>query len=49
LVFHSKNQVEELLSELEVLKLEEVDKDGKLANGSPKHWHIFHIIARRVK
>lgn len=47
LVFHSKNQVIELLSGMEVLKLEEVDKDGKLSNGTPKHWHIFNIIARK--
>jgi len=47
LVFHSRQQVEYLLSGMEILKLEEIDKDGKLANGYPKHWHIFHIIARR--
>jgi tellurite methyltransferase len=49
LVFHSRKEVEELLTGLEVLKLEEVDKDGKLSNRNPKHWHVFHIIARRVR
>lgn len=47
LAFHTRAQIEALLAGLEVLKLEEVEKDGKLANGSPKHWHIFHIIFRR--
>lgn len=47
LVFHSSQEVEEMLFGMEVLKLEEIDKDGKLANGSPKHWHVFHIVARR--
>jgi len=48
LAFHSKEEVKELLTGLEVLKLEEVDKDGKLSNGNPKHWHVFHIIARKA-
>lgn len=47
LIFHSKEQVEHLLLGMEVLKLEEIDKDGKLSNGNPKHWHVFHIIARK--
>lgn len=47
LAFNSKEQVESLLAGLEVLKLEEVEKDGKIADGTPKHWHVFHIIARK--
>lgn len=47
LVFHSKKEVEGLLTGLEVLKLEEVNKDNILSNGKPKHWHIFHIIVRK--
>lgn len=47
LIFHSRKQVEQLLSGMEVLKLEEIDKNSKLSNGNPKHWHVFHIIARR--
>jgi hypothetical protein len=47
LVFHSKEQVEKLLNGLEVLELKEINKDGKLANGRPKHWHFFNVIARK--
>lgn len=47
LVFHSREQVEHLLSSIEILKLEEKEWDGILANGVPKHWHVFHIIARQ--
>lgn len=26
---------------------EEVDRDGQDARGNAKHWHVFHIVARR--
>lgn len=47
LVFHSKKQVEDLLAGLEILKLVEIERDGKLASGEPKHWHLFNIIIRK--
>lgn len=47
LAFHSKEQVGKLLAELEILKLEELERDGELANGQPKHWHVFYVIARK--
>ena len=43
----TKERVGELLAGLEVLKLEEAEKDGKLSNGAPRHWHISHIIVRK--
>lgn len=46
LIFHSKSEVQELLKGLEILKLQEVEKGGTLANGTPKHWHLFNIIAQ---
>ncbi len=46
--FHSRAEVEALLSGLEIIKLEEEDNpDGRLADGTPKHWHRFIVIARR--
>lgn len=46
---HTREQVEALLAEgFEVEKLEELEKDRKMASGQVKHWHIFEIIARRV-
>src|SRR3989304_4074010 len=45
LTFHSKEQVKKLLSDLEVLLLDEKEEDDKTANGTPKHWHVFHFIA----
>lgn len=48
LIFHTKNQVLELLSDLEIVYLDEFEKDRNLANGTPKHWHAFDIIARKI-
>ena len=28
-------------------RLDEVDEDGETAPGKPKHWHIFHVVARK--
>lgn len=45
--FHTREQVDALLSGFEVLRMEEVDQDGARADGTPKHWHVFHILARK--
>jgi len=42
---HDRADVDRLLSGLEVLRLDEEDKDGTSFAG-PKHWHVFHLIAR---
>src|SRR3989344_2471754 len=42
MTFHTKEQIEALLSEMEILELQEKEWEGKLASGSPKHWHVFH-------
>jgi SAM-dependent methyltransferase len=44
--FHSRVEVERLLSGFEIISLREQDEDGA-AVGGPKHWHVFHVIARR--
>src|SRR5439155_16600846 len=46
--FHSRNDVERLLRGWTVLELTEEDRPGKTKLGEDKHWHIFHIIARRM-
>lgn len=45
---HSKSEVEALLQPFEVLFLDEVERDGETAVGTPKHWHVFHIVARKT-
>lgn len=37
----------DLLAEFEVEMFEEEESDGVTPRGKPKHWHIFHIVARR--
>ena len=48
MTFHTKEQVEALLGGLEVIKLAEREWDGRTADGTPKHWHVFDVIARKV-
>ena len=44
---HSREQIEVLLQPFEVEMLNEEDHPGKTALGEEKHWHIFHIVARK--
>ena len=39
--------VERLLRDLHVELFEEEESDAVTPRGKPKHWHIFHIVARR--
>jgi tellurite methyltransferase len=45
--FSTQKEVEQLFSGLELIELTEVERDGNTADGSPKHWHVFHLTARR--
>ncbi len=46
--FHSRGEVERLLRGWDILELEEEDHPGTTKLGEPKHWHIFHILARKT-
>lgn len=48
MTFHNKVQVEKLLSDMDVIALDEEEKDDKTALGTPKHWHVFHFIAKNI-
>jgi tellurite methyltransferase len=37
-----------LLGGLDLEMFEEEESDGVTPRGSPKHWHIFHIVARKL-
>jgi tellurite methyltransferase len=45
--FHSRDEVLTLLRGLEVEHLQEIDEDGTTAVGDAKHWHLFHVVARK--
>ncbi len=47
MTFHTKAEIETLLSRFDTLSFSETKEDGTTANGAPKHWHIFEIIARK--
>ena len=47
LTFHSRGQVEKLLAELDVERLDELEEDGHTAVGDAKHWHLFHLVVRK--
>jgi len=47
MTFLSKEEVLNLLSGLEVLKLNETEGGGRLANGNIKYWHLFEVIAQK--
>ncbi len=46
MTFHTKEQVEDLLSGMKVILLDEVEKDDYTADGTKKHWHFFNFIAK---
>ena len=47
MAFLTLAEVEALLGDLETIELNEEDADGHKADGTPKHWHVFHILARK--
>ncbi len=44
---HTRDEVERLLAPFEIERLEEVDEVGTTVVGTNKHWHLFHIVARK--
>ncbi|HRK21153.1 MAG TPA: class I SAM-dependent methyltransferase [Fimbriimonadaceae bacterium] len=41
------SQLRSMLSEFDLLHFEEVDREGTTSVGKPKHWHVFHVVARK--
>jgi SAM-dependent methyltransferase len=48
LSFHTRAEVEALLAGFDVERFDEVEEDSSTAMGKPKHWHLFHVVARRL-
>jgi trans-aconitate methyltransferase len=44
---HTREQAEATLAPLHILHFAEEERDGTTASGTPKHWHIFHFIAKK--
>jgi SAM-dependent methyltransferase len=46
MTFHTRAELEALLTGFDVHLFREQDEDGPAVSG-PKHWHVFHVIATR--
>jgi trans-aconitate methyltransferase len=46
MTFLTRSRLGELLQGLDVVLLDEEDEDGRAFTG-PKHWHVFHVLARQ--
>lgn len=44
----AREDVEQLLEPFEAERLDEIEEDGQTALGAPKHWHLFHVVARKT-
>ncbi len=47
MAFQTKDQALELLKDLNLVEFVEEEKDGTVATGEAKHWHVFHFIAAK--
>jgi len=47
ITFHTRDEAAALLREFDVERFDEVEEDSTTALGEPKHWHVFHVVARR--
>jgi SAM-dependent methyltransferase len=45
---HTRAQVERMLAPFVLEHLSEEERDGEDASGFSKHWHIFHVVARKM-
>lgn len=47
MTFLTREQVKALFTDLNMLEFRELEEDGQIYDGTPKHWHVFHIIAQK--
>ena len=47
MTFHDRAAVDGLLDGLDIEILREEEEDSTTVRGEAKHWHIFHIVARK--
>ena len=45
--FFTKEQVEQLFNNFEIICFEEFEGDGKTGEGANKYWHFFSVIAKK--
>jgi hypothetical protein len=47
MTFVAKDEAVALLEGLEIEMFDEEESDGVTPRGNAKHWHIFHVVARK--
>ena len=47
MTFVTREEAEAILCDFDVELFDEVDEDGRTAVGEAKHWHLFHVVARK--
>jgi hypothetical protein len=47
MTFLERDEAEAMLNGLDIEMFEEEEADGVTPRGKAKHWHIFHVVARR--
>lgn len=47
LTFVKREEIDALLEGLTMVEIGEEDKEGCTAPGATKHWHVFHVIAKK--
>jgi len=47
MTFLERTEAEAMLDGLDVEMFEEEEADGVTPRGKAKHWHIFHVVARK--
>jgi len=47
LTFHRREEAVALFEGFDLERFDEVEVDGQTATGDRKHWHVFHVVARR--
>lgn len=45
MTFLSKAEVEKLFEDMKIISLIEKEQQGTIADNSPKHWHVFEVVA----
>ena len=48
LLTFERAEIEMLLRPFAIERLDEVNEPGRTAVGAAKHWHVFHIVGRRL-
>src|SRR5262245_52857903 len=47
MTFQSRPQAEALFGAFDLERFDEIEEDSQTVVGDPKHWHVFHVVARK--